>query len=83
MKTYQKNGHQYFYDRHERFWVIHPIDDKGNLILWDEKGNPIEATYIVGKENLQKYLTDLKPVKGTTEMEGEIQYTLKAFILNK
>lgn len=44
MKTYTKNGFQFFYDRHQRQWVLYPIDNLGNRIEWDENDNPIEAT---------------------------------------
>jgi len=32
MKTYEDNGHRYYYDRTLRFWVIYKIDSEGNQV---------------------------------------------------
>jgi hypothetical protein len=52
MKTYQKQGYEYFYDKHQRHWVVYPIDADGNRVEWDINDNPIEAMYFLNKGDL-------------------------------
>jgi hypothetical protein len=56
MKTYTKNGFEYFYDTNCRQWVLYPIDNAGNRIEWDANDNPIEAQYFNNKLELNNYL---------------------------
>jgi len=58
MKTYQKKGFEYFYDRIQKLWVIYPIDSDGNRIEWDTNDNPIEAQYANNKEELNTFLNN-------------------------
>ena len=55
MKTYQKQGYEYFYDRHQRHWVVYPIDADGNRVEWDINDNPIEAMYFLNKGDLDYF----------------------------
>lgn len=56
MRTYIKNGFQYFYDRYQKQWVLYPIDNLGNRIEWDKNDNPIEAKYFNNKTELNNWL---------------------------
>lgn len=55
MKTYQKNGCEYFYDYVNKNWVVYPIDDKGHMIEWDENDNSIEADTFRNKMELNNF----------------------------
>jgi len=55
MKSYQKNGYEYFYDRYQRHWVVYPIDADGNRVEWDIDDNPIEASYFLNKRDLDYF----------------------------
>lgn len=57
MKTHNKNGFEYFYDKYQKQWVIYPIDKSGNRIEWDENDNPIEAQYFNNKTEIDNWLT--------------------------
>ncbi len=59
MKAYQKSGHEFFYDRNQKQWVVYPIDSEGNRIEWDANDNPIEAKYFINKTELNNYLKQL------------------------
>ena len=56
MKTYTKNGFEYFYDKSQKQWVLYPIDNLGNRIEWDKNYNPIEAQYFNNKTELNNWL---------------------------
>lgn len=56
MKTYIKNGFEYFYDKSQKQWVLYPIDNLGNRIEWDKNDNPIEARYFNNRKELNKWL---------------------------
>jgi hypothetical protein len=56
MKTYIKNGFEYFYDKNQKHWVLYPIDKFGNRIEWDIIGNPIESKYFNNKTELYVFL---------------------------
>lgn len=56
MKTYIKNGFEYFYDKSQKQWVLYPIDNLGNRIEWDENDNPIESQYFNNKTELNTFL---------------------------
>jgi len=56
MKTYTKNGFEYFYDRFEKHWVLYPIDELGNRIEWDANDNPIEAMYFNNKQEIKNFI---------------------------
>jgi hypothetical protein len=56
MKSYNKNGFEFFYDRSQKLWVVYPIDNIGNRIEWDAKDNPIEAQYFNNRNELNKCL---------------------------
>jgi hypothetical protein len=56
MKTYIKNGFEFFYDRYQKQWVLYPIDNLGNRIEWDKYDNPIEAIYFNNRKELNKSL---------------------------
>lgn len=59
MQTYQKNNHEYFYDKNQKHWVLYPIDDLGDRIEWDINDNPIESMYFNNKKELNNYLNKL------------------------
>jgi len=46
MKTYTKNGFEYFYDTNCRQWVLYPIDNLGNRIEWDANNKPELNNYL-------------------------------------
>ena len=56
MKTHITNGFEYFYDIHQKQWVLYPVDDLGNRIEWDENENPIEAEYFINIKELNIFL---------------------------
>ena len=56
MKTYIKNGFEFFYDTSQKQWVLYPIDNLGNRIEWDKNDNPIEAQYFNNKTELNNWL---------------------------
>ena len=56
MKTYIKNGFEYFYDKSQKQWVLYPIDNLGNRIEWDENDNPIESKYFNNKTEVNIFL---------------------------
>ena len=56
MKTYIKNGFEFFYDNNQKQWVLYPVDNLGNRIEWDENDNPIEARYFNNRKELNKWL---------------------------
>ena len=58
MKSYTKNGYEFFYDRYQKLWIVYPIDNIGNRIEWDVNDNPIEAKYFINRKELNNYLTD-------------------------
>jgi hypothetical protein len=58
MKSYIKNGYEFFYDRYQKLWIVYPIDNTGNRIEWDVNDNPIEAKYFINKTELNNYLTN-------------------------
>lgn len=60
IKTYTKKGFEYFYDRHQKQWVLYPIDKKGNRIEWDKNDNPIESEYFNNIKELDKWLLKKK-----------------------
>lgn len=53
MKAYQHNGFEFFYDKHQRQWVLYPIDEKGNRIEHDTNDKPIEAEYFNNKKEVK------------------------------
>ena len=57
---HSKNGFQYFYDRHERHWVLYPIDADGNRVEHDANDNPIESEYYVKKLELMTRVNNAK-----------------------
>lgn len=57
MKTYIKNGFEFFYDKYQKHWVLYPIDKIGNRVEWDENDNPIESKYFNNKIELNKWIT--------------------------
>ena len=58
MKTYTKNGFEYFYDTNQKQWVVYPIDNLGNRIEWDVNDNPIEAEYFNNRQELNNWLNE-------------------------
>ena len=60
MKTYIKNGFEFFYDKSQKQWVLYPIDNLGNRIEWDKNDNPIEAKYFNNKTELNNWLNGRK-----------------------
>jgi hypothetical protein len=56
MKTYIKNGFEFFYDKSQKQWVVYPIDNLGNRIEWDKNDNPIEAQYFNNKTEFNNWL---------------------------
>ena len=58
MKTYRKNGYEYFWDKNYKHWVLYPIDKNGNRIEWDENENPIESEYFNNKKELLLKICD-------------------------
>ena len=58
MKSYIKNGFEFFYDKHQKQWILYPVDSLGNRIEWDESDNPIEAQYFNNKTELNKYINE-------------------------
>lgn len=56
IKTYIKNGFEYFYDKSQKQWVLYPIDNLGNRIEWDENDNPIESKYFNNKTEVNIFL---------------------------
>ena len=56
MKTYVKNGFEFFYDTSQKLWVLYPVDNLGNRIEWDKNDNPIEARYFNNRKELNKWL---------------------------
>jgi len=60
MKAYTKNGFKFFYDKHQKLWVLYPVDHLGNRIEWDENDKPIEADYFNNKTELNAFLNSNK-----------------------
>ena len=60
MKTYNKNGFEYFYDKYQKQWVLYPVDKSGNRIEWDGNDNPIESMYFNNKIELNDFLNKNK-----------------------
>jgi len=58
MKSYIKNGFEFFYDNSQKQWVVYPIDNAGNRIEWDKNDNPIEARYFNNKIELNTFLNE-------------------------
>jgi hypothetical protein len=56
MKAYTKNGYEYFYDVHQKLWVLYPVDESGDRVEWDENDEPIEAQYFNNKTELNNFL---------------------------
>ena len=56
MKTYNKNGFEYFYDNHIRLWVIYPIDTNGFRIEHNPQGRILESDYFHNKKQLEEFL---------------------------
>lgn len=59
MKTYQKNGFEYFWDTNIRMWTVYPIDNEGNRIEWDADGDPIEASYFRSRQGRDHYINQI------------------------
>lgn len=55
MKSYIKNGFEYFYDKYSKHWVLYPIDSSGDRIEWDENDNPIESQYFNNKTEVDNF----------------------------
>lgn len=60
MKSYIKNGFEFFYDKSQKQWILYPIDNLGNRIEWDKNDNPIEAKYFNNKTELNNWLNGRK-----------------------
>jgi len=58
MKSYIKNGYEYFYDNIQKQWVLYPIDSFGIRIEWDSNDNPIECMYFNNKSEVNNYINN-------------------------
>ena len=58
MKTYIKNGFEFFYDNTQKQWVLYPVDNLGRRIEWDENDNPIEARYFNNRTQLNDWINE-------------------------
>ena len=75
MKEYIKNGFKFFYDKHQKLWVLYPIDNLGNRIEWDKNNKPIEADYFNNKTELNAFLNSNKQKQMKTTTENKIKNT--------
>lgn len=56
MPIYTEGGYSYFYDYHIGLWTVYPVDEQGDRIEHDIKGDPIECTYFNNRRELEIFM---------------------------
>lgn len=59
MKVHTKEVFEWFYDPHQRQWVVYPVDAHGERIEWDAADNPIECKYFNNRRELSNWLDSI------------------------